>query len=392
MFSLNKRIENNIVITGIGIVSGAGIGITNYWRSVHNRNKYGSENYMRIANGNGKRLLPQIKWKSHLGNINMGYLNRSSKTLLVAAQKALKDSGLSEDDVDSDKIGIVTLSDKSNVETLDVVDYNTELYGLSGISPYDVANSIENSPGSHVAINLGITGLNITLSYGSSSGMDTLLYACELFDSELLDVIFVSGVELLPRINNLPDAGNIHHNKNNKPTMYPYEGAAVLVLERYDHAIKRNANIYAHVLGISNSCANHLDSKVPDKLINTSIKKALEISSLTIEDIKMIFVNLSEDSNKNEDTVDSIHKIFDMESHEFSILSSDCILGISQFVSSYFQLVTAAIALKKSRIPSLCHIKSKNLYNKITKTTSRKASMIVVNDDFGNVTAVALGE
>lgn len=248
----------HIVFTGIGIISSLGIGREAFWENCK-KAKTGIKKITSFDTG---------PFKSNIGGVVEGFdpgrfmpsmsyrrMSRISRMSVAASVEALKDSGLILDTMDKERIAVImgtAYGSSSHVE-----EFYAGLLrdGPRGAQPFLFPDIVPNAAASHIAIFHGITGPNNTFCQNEISAENAILYARDLLCRDLVDVVLVGGAdELSAALYACYDAvGGLNRIKvNNDQPVKPApggglvlgEGAGVLVMETYDHALKRNAKIY----------------------------------------------------------------------------------------------------------------------------------------------------
>jgi len=182
-------------------------------------------------------------------------MSRISRMAVASSVEALKDSGLILDAIDKERVAVImgtAYGSSSHVE-----DFYISLlkYGPRGAQPFLFPETVPNAPASHIAMFHGITGPNTTFCQNEISAENAILYSQNLLIQNQVDVAFVGGADELSAIlyscyNAVGALKKIKAENdelvNPKPGdgLILGEGAGVLVMERLDFALERNAKIY----------------------------------------------------------------------------------------------------------------------------------------------------
>lgn len=249
---------NDIAITGIGVVSPLGVGREAFW-----------ENCLKAKTGIKKiTSFDTSSLRSNIAGWVEGFdpsqfmspgvyrrMSRISRMAVASSVEALKDSGLILDTIDRERIAVImgtSYGSSSHVE-----DFYISLLkdGPRGAQPFLFPETVPNAPASHIAMFHGIIGPNSTFCQNEISAENAILYARNLLLQDLVDVALVGGADELSAIlYSCYDAvGALNKIKvgNDEPVkpkpgsgLILGEGAGVLVMERLDFALKRDAEIY----------------------------------------------------------------------------------------------------------------------------------------------------
>lgn len=238
---------DRIVITGLGVVSSAGVGRHAFWRQL-----------LREARAAESLEIDLAELTPHLPPRGTAHWSRAAKFVAVAASQAVAQSGLGS--IDRSVAGVVLGTSLGSVEAINRFEDEIAAVGPRLVEPMLFANTVHNSPAGLVGILHGLTGLNATLSAGSASTLDAIQYAAGFFRSRRLEVMLVGGVEARSPavIDELRATGQL---VGSPAEARPFsrssgglalgEGAAVFVVERADRAADRGAPILGEVAGLA---------------------------------------------------------------------------------------------------------------------------------------------
>lgn len=255
-----------IVITGMGAVTPIGIGVEQYWNRLI-EGQCGIDNITRINTEN----LP-VKKAAEVKDFNAkDYLpSRLSEDLdlfmqfaYVAAEEALKDSGLKADMRTGVVMGTALAGLTHAGKTQEDLTINN-----THVSPRFVSKILGNTAAAYFSINHGIKGPSLTVSTACSSGGDAITTATMLLNTGAADAVVVMGgesvisplfIHSLHKAGAISKTGESHPFDKKRDGFVIGEGGGALILETLEHALSRNADIKGEIL----SCANSTDSYHP---------------------------------------------------------------------------------------------------------------------------------
>ncbi len=304
-----------VVVTGLGCVSPCGNNVKETWENVKNGVTGIDKITLFDASQHTVQIAGEVKNFSldeyNLDRKLVRKMARSTKFLVGASMEAVKDAGFtlpSETDKGNfggPKCGIVT---GVGIGTNDACEdaYKRLLnpaFGATKVPPMTAPMIINNEAAANVSILLNMNGPAWTLSTACSSGTDAIGLSCDMIKSGRVDVCLASGADANITALNLSaytalTALATGYNDNPKAACRPFdrdrcgfimaEGAAVLVLEDYDHAVARGARIYAEVAGCaSTSDAYHITAPCTDGHWGAeALKMALEQAGMKPEEIQ----------------------------------------------------------------------------------------------------------
>lgn len=261
-----------VVITGMGIVSPVGTGIEHAWKNV----VAGKSGVKKIDSFEVDDLASQIAGVPQQGTEEGMYnpdavvepreqrkMDKCIVYAMVAADQAIKDAGLMDYQGDKTRIGVSVGSGIGGFNT--IYDNCIELYtgGPRRVSPFFIPKGIINMAAGNISIKYGFQGPNISVVTACATGAHSIGEAARMIKYGDADIMICGGTEgVVSRIalagfsamralstrNDEPEKASRPWDKN-RDGFIMAEGAGILVLEEYEHAVKRGAKIYAEVAG-----------------------------------------------------------------------------------------------------------------------------------------------
>jgi 3-oxoacyl-[acyl-carrier-protein] synthase II len=203
-----------------------------------------------------------------LDRVRLRRLDRSEAVAIIAARQAWADAGFSTSDgqpsgVDAERLGVSIGSGIGGAQTLLAQDDILEASGARRVSPHTVPMLMPNGPAAFVGLELGAKAGVHCVASACATGAEAIALGLDLIRAGRADVVVAGGTEAV--IHPLPIAGfaamRAMSTRNDEPekASRPWdkardgfvlgEGAAVVVLERADHAAARGARVYARLAG-----------------------------------------------------------------------------------------------------------------------------------------------
>ncbi len=276
-----------VVVTGMGIVSPVGTGVEYAWKNILN----GVSGIRKIDKFDVSEYASQIAGVPVRGT-EAGEFNpdtvvepREQRKMdpammygMVAADEAMKDAGLIDYDGDKDLFGVSIGSGIGGVQTIYDTCLELTNSGPRFVSPFFVPKAIINMTAGQVSIKYGLRGPNISVATACATGSHAIAEAVSFIRNGAADLMLAGGTEAA--VTPLAVAGfaamKALSTRNDDPThaSRPWdsardgfvlgEGAGVLVLEEYEHAVSRGAKIYAEVAGYGMTAdAHHITAPAP---------------------------------------------------------------------------------------------------------------------------------
>ena len=277
-----------VVITGMGIVSPVGTGIEYAWKNI----LAGKSGVRKIDSFEVSDLASQIAGIPQQGTEEGMYnpdavvdareqrkLDKYAVYGMVAADEAIKDAGLDKYDGDMTRVGVSIGSGIGGFNT--IYDNCIELHegGPRRVSPFFIPKGIINMAAGNISIKYGLKGPNISVVTACATGAHSIGEAARMIKYGDADIMICGGTEgavsrialagfsamkALSTRNDAPEKASRPWDKN-RDGFIMAEGAGVLVLEEYEHAVARGAKIYAEVAGYGMSGdAYHITAPAPN--------------------------------------------------------------------------------------------------------------------------------
>jgi len=260
---LSKR---RVVVTGLGTVSPVGLDVKTSWENIlAGKSGIGPIEHFDVSDytvrfgGTVKDFAPD----EIISTKDAKKMDMFIQYGLVAATEAMIDSGLEVTDENAERIGVAI---GSGIGGIGVIEKNHQTIMEKGprrVSPFLIPASIINMISGHVSIRYGLKGPNIALVTACATATHSIGDAARIIEYGDADVMLAGGAESASTPSSMAGfaAARALSTRNDDPTTAsrPWDkdrdgfvlsdGAGVVVLEEYEHAKKRGANIYAEVIG-----------------------------------------------------------------------------------------------------------------------------------------------
>lgn len=281
MSKFTESRQRRVVITGLGVVSAIGIGKDAYWDSL----RIGRSGIKRITSFDTSSNACQIA--GEIDNFDpidfmpaqvARRIDRFAQLAVAAARLAVSDGQFRICNANSGELGVIL---GTSVGTLCYAEQQIALFyekGVSRINPFFATSVIPSSALTQITLNLGIRGPSRTITVACASGTAAVGEAFQRIKNGELNIILAGGseapitplvvstlssIQLLSVINDSPQTSYRPFSENAAGFVLG-EGAAILVVEELEHALKRNAPIYAEVVGFgASSDAYHVMTFAP---------------------------------------------------------------------------------------------------------------------------------
>ncbi len=410
---MTDNTERDIVITGIGVISPIGIGKDSYWDGL----RHGKSGFKKISlfdtSGVNVHVAGEVidfDPEVYIGKKDLRILDRSTKLITSAARLAIDDARLDINEKSTRSIGVSVGTTFGSLHSIAQFDLAGLREGPRFVNPSLFPNTVINSPASQVSIRFKIKGFNTTISTGFCASLDALTYAADFIRLKRVEAVLAGGVEELceETFRGFYTLGFLSGSDGtSSPICCPFdarrngtilsEGAAILILESREHALKRGAVILAKVSGYGNSFSPENDKRFSsDNGLATAIKFAIREASLDIADID--YISASANSTRELDEMDTaaIKKVFGEKAYSIPVSAIKSMTGETFSASGALSLSAAVGAIHKGFLPPTTNYSEKDpqcdldyVPNKAREKTINTA-LVISSDPYGNNTAVVL--
>jgi 3-oxoacyl-[acyl-carrier-protein] synthase II len=363
---MNRR----VVITGLGTNNPLGNDPETTWQmAVSGKSGIGS-----ITRFDAKDLKTQIAGElksfdpeSLFGRKRARRMDRVAQMALASANQAFEDANLSEGGIDLEMVGVVLGVGIGNLSsTVEGIKTFNER-GARWVSPFFMPMMLADSPAAMISITHGLRGPNMAVVTACAAGTNAIGEATKMIQRGAAEVMLAGGSEapILPvAIAGFNATGALStNNKDPVKASRPFdaqrdgfvvgEGAAILVLEELEHALKRNARIYGEVLGYGTSAdAYHISA--PDENgagAIRAIQSALDDAGVGPADIDYINAHGTSTRLNDKSETKAIKRVFGEIAYRVPISSTKSTHGHLLGAAGALEALISLKALNASMIP-----------------------------------------
>ena len=253
------------VITGIGAISCIGNNISEITKSLKSGTSgiRFNESYKELGMRSHISGSINLNLKDLIDRKHLRFMGEAASYAYLSAAEAIKDSGLDLSRFSSLDVGVIAgsggASSRSQVEAADIVKSK----GVKRIGPYRVTQTMGNTVSAALATFFGIKGVNFSISSACSTSAHCIGSALEQIQLGKQKIILAGGAEdehwTMSSMFDAMGALSSSYNESPEKASRPFDkdrdgfviagGAGMLVVEELDHALERNADIYAEITG-----------------------------------------------------------------------------------------------------------------------------------------------
>ena len=269
-----------VVVTGLGAITPIGKNVEEFWKGIK-AGVCGIDEITHFDTTNYKvKLAGEIKnynEEDYFDRKSAKRLDKFTQYAMIASREAIKDANLNVEEIDAERFGVILSSGIGGLETIEVNGTALHEKGPDRVSPMFIPMAICNMAAGNVAIDVGAKGESFAIVTACASGTHSIGEAYRLIKHGYQDVMIAGGTEasITPMgISGFTNIKALSQSTDRLRASIPFdkersgfvmgEGAGVIIIEELEHALKRNAKIYAELVGYgATSDAYHITSPAP---------------------------------------------------------------------------------------------------------------------------------
>jgi len=394
-----------VVVTGLGALTPIGNNVKDYWSNlvagvsgVNLITRFNTEKYKTKFACELKDFDPTI----YLDRKELRRLDPYAQYALVAVDEAIKDCQMNLDEIDKERFGVIWASGIGGIETfMEEMRGYYQGDGTPRYSPFFIPKMISDIAAGHISIKYGIRGPNYGVVSACASSTNALIDAFNLIRLDKAVAFIAGGSEAAI---NEPGMGGFNsmqaistNNENYKTASRPFdvsrdgfvmgEGAGALIVEEYEHAVKRGAKIYAELAGGGMSAdAYHLTAPHPEGLgAKLVMQRALEDAGMKPEDIDYINVHGTATPLGDISEALAIVDIFGEHAYKLNISATKSMTGHLLGAAGAIEGIASILAITNDIVPPTINLENVDpQVDSRLNLTPNKAQQRVVNVSLSN--------
>lgn len=362
--------RTRVVITGLGAVTPIGKSVEEFWRNAVAGESGGGPITLFDATRYSTRIAAEVKGfdpEAYLDRKDAKRLTRFLQFAVVAADMALEDACLELDQEDRTRIGVLI---GSGIGGLDILtEQLRRLFegGPDRISPFLVPYMIPDMASGYVSIRHGLKGPNTCVVTACSTGANAIGDAAHIIRRGEADVILAGGCEApvteigvggfcAARAVTTRSDDPLRASRPfdaNRDGFLIAEGSGVLVLESLEHALHRNARIYAEIVGYAMSAdAFHITQPDPDAE-GASRSMSLALKYAGIEASEIDYINAHGTSTPYNDRLETkaIRTVFGKHADCLAVSSTKSMIGHTLGAAGAIESIACIKAIQTGTLP-----------------------------------------
>ena len=400
--------KTRVVITGMGAITPIGNNLKEYNQSLFN----GISGCKLITRFDASKF--KTRFACELKNYDpLNYFDKKESRKmdafaqygLIVAEEALQDSGIYLNEIDKNKFVVIWGSCVGGIET-----FQNELINFSEnnknprFNPFFIPKLIPDICPGLIAIKYGLKGPNFATVSACASASNAIIDSFNYIKSGTSDIIITGGSEAainetgvggfnalkaLSERNNSPATASRPFDKERDGFVLG-EGGGGLILENYDHAIKRNAKIYAEIIGFGMSCdAHHITAPHPEgEGARLVMNNAINNANIRKEEIDYINEHGTSTPLGDKSEICAIENVFNDHAYNINISSTKSMTGHLLGAAGAIESIASIISINEGFIPpTINHFNKDEEFNpRLNLTlnkTQKKDVNIAISNTFG---------
>lgn len=360
-----------VVVTGLGALTPIGNTIDEYWNglcqgvsgagniTLFDAAKFKTRFACEVKNFNPEDFLDRKEARK---------LDRFSQLAIVSSNQAIADANLTQDGINKDRVGVIWASGIGGIGT-----FYEEMKGFFAgdgtprFNPFFIPKMISDIAAGHISMNYGFRGPNYCTVSACASSSHAIIDASHFIRLGKADVIVCGGSEAAITI---PGVGGFNamkalseNNENPQTASRPFdkdrdgfvlgEGGGAIVLEEYEHAVKRGAKIYAELAGSACSAdAHHITAPHPEGAgVILVMNNALEDAGMQPQQIDYINVHGTSTPLGDIAEVTAIQKVFGDHAYELNISSTKSMTGHLLGAAGAIEAIASILSVQHDMVP-----------------------------------------
>lgn len=362
---------NRVVVTGIGIISPIGNNLEDYWKNLLDGVSGAGPITLYDASKFKTRIACEVKGfnpEDFLERKEARKLDRFTQYALVASDMAMKDAGLTKENINPDRVGVIFGSGIGGVQTFqqEVSDF-ARGDGTPRYSPFFIPRMILDIASGQISMRHNLRGPNFACASACATSTNCIMEAYNLLRLNKSDIILAGGSEAA-----VVEAGMggfvsmkalSERNDDPKTASRPYdkdrdgfvmgEAGGILVMETLKSALARGAKIYCEVAGTGATAdAFHITAPHPEGLgARNVMKAALEDAEMRPEDIDYINTHGTSTPLGDGAEVKAILSVFGDHSYNLNISSTKSMTGHCLGAAGVIEAIASIMSVVHDIVP-----------------------------------------
>lgn len=360
-----------VVVTGLGALTPIGNSIQEYWEGLITGKSGAAPITYYDTEKHKTKFACEVKnfnIEDYMDRKEARRLDKFAQYAIAASDEAIKDAGITPDNVNKHRVGVIWGAGIGGLETFqDEVLYYAKCDGQPKFNPFFIPKMIADIAPAHISMRNGYMGPNYTTVSACASSANALIDAFNYIRLGMCDVIVSGGSEAAVTIAGMGGFNSMHalstRNESPETASRPFdatrdgfvlgEGAGALVLEEYEHAKARGAKIYCEVGGGGmSSDAYHLTAPHPEGIgVIAVMENTLRDAGMTPDMIDHINTHGTSTPLGDVAELKAISHVFGEHAKNININSTKSMTGHLLGAAGAIEAIASILAMQNSLVP-----------------------------------------
>ena len=361
--------KRRVVVTGMGVLSSTGIGVTDFWNAIKEGKsgislveKFDTTSFPTKVAAELKNFDPT----KYIEKKEAKRMDKYTQYAITATQMAMEQAALNLDKVDKERMGVIIGSGIGGIETLEDQQKILLEKGPGRVSPFFIPMMIGNMASGRIAIQYGAKGFNECVVTACATGTNSIGDAFKVIQRGDADVMITGGAE--SPITPLSFAGfcsmrAMSTNHDPLTASRPFElkrdgfvmgeGAGTLVLEELEHAISRGAQIYGEIVGYActSDAFDHVQPAPEGEGAARCMKLAIKDADIKPDDVDYINAHGTSTYYNDKNETLAIKSVFGEHASKLAVSSTKSMTGHLLGAAGAIEAIICICALREGFLP-----------------------------------------
>jgi len=363
--------DKRVVITGLGAVTPLGNSVKEFWDGMMAGKsgadmitRFDTEQYSTKFACEVKNFFPE---ENVISPKELKRLDLFTQFAIVAAEEAIKDSGMDLEKLDRERVGVIFGSGIGGIQSFEEEHAKYMQGGPRRVSPFFIPQMIIDIAAGHISIKYGFKGPNyasVSACATASHNIGNAFKTIQRGDAEVMitggseaaicpmGVAGFNSMKAISTRNDDPKHASRPFDKN-RDGFVMGEGAGIVVLEELNHARKRGARIYAEMRGIGFTAdAHHITAPSPGgEGAVRAMRQCLVDGGLNPEDVQYINAHGTSTPYNDKSESEAIKTLFGELAYKLNVSSTKSMVGHLLGAAGGVELIASVLAIKNGIIP-----------------------------------------
>lgn len=358
-----------VVVTGVGAVTPIGNNVNDMWKSIEN-GVCGIDKITHYdTTGRKVTLAGEVKnfdAEAVIDKSELRKMDQFTVFAVAAAKEAMENSGVDIESLDLSRCGVMVSSGIGGLGTIQTECERGMEKGYDRVSPHFVPMSITNMAAGNIAIKYGFHGMCSCVVTACAGGTNAIGDAFRQIRDGYQDFMITGGSEAsitsfgiggftalrALSVSEDPKRASIPFDKERSGFVMG-EGAGMLILEEYEHAVKRGANIICEMVGYGATCdAHHVTAPLEDgSQAAACMVSAVKDAGISLSDIDYINAHGTSTHLNDKGETNAIKTAFGEHATKLCVSSTKSMTGHLLGASGAVEAIITALSVKNDLVP-----------------------------------------